>query len=92
MTMVWPSFLLGEARRRLPEPAPKPVFVAVPTRLRAAGNREANPGEGRVVAWLHRCGSETEPTHAEVPLRPATPRGAPACAQAGAQAGAPCPA
>jgi hypothetical protein len=68
MTLVWPSFLLGEARRHEPMAAPRPVFVAVPHRLREAGNREVNPGEALVVASLYRTDDEDEPTHAEVLL------------------------
>jgi len=65
-TLVWLPFLGGEVRQRHAVP-PAPVFVAVPQRLRTAGNRHANPGPAVLVALLYRTGSD-EPTHAEVIL------------------------
>lgn len=65
-TLVWLSFLAGEARWRVPVPQPRPVFVRPPGRL--AGTSAASPAlPAMLVAWLHRSGA-TEPTHAEVHL------------------------
>lgn len=66
MTLVWPDFLGGEGRRSVPVAIPRPVFVAVPARLRQAGIRDPNPGPGTLTAWLYRIGTNDEPTHAEV--------------------------
>lgn len=61
-SLIWPSFLAGEARRRTPLALPRPVFVAPP---RAA--LDEPPVPALLVAWLYRTTS-AEPTHAEVRL------------------------
>lgn len=66
-TLVWPSFLGGEARQRQAVLPSAPVFVALPPRLRAAATAEPNPGPAELVALLYRTGGEA-PTHAEVIL------------------------
>jgi hypothetical protein len=66
-SLVWLGFLGGEARQRQAVD-PAPVFVAVPQRLRQAGNRDPNPGPAILVALLYRLGAE-EPAQAEVTLR-----------------------
>ena len=65
MSLIWPSLLAGEARRRAPLPLPRPVFVAPPAGCRGVADEAPRPA--LLSAWLHRTDGG-EPTHAEVVL------------------------